>query len=109
MRLDDNITQSQVVTANVNLATIAVNTVDTFSVQLTLSANSGSNAAFKIQGSNDGTNFGDITNMTLAATANGTAILSVPRLDVLYVRGVFTASAGTITAALTWVFRQAVA
>jgi len=106
MRLNNNITQVQTVTTSVNLAAIDLATIDTFSMQLVLSANSSSDASFKLQVSNDGINYVDVAGSTIAAVANGTHMLHIARLDNLHVRGVFTATTGTIVGTLIWVFRQ---
>jgi Flp pilus assembly protein TadG len=58
---------------------------------------------FKLQASNDGTNFTDISGATASVTSSGTALLNVENAGYRFVRADWTYTSGTGNITLTFI------
>lgn len=94
--------QSATVSSTQAFDTLNVGYNDGLSLQLVLTNNSSADISFKLQISNDDSNWVDLPGSTIAITANGSHMIEIEKVYAQYIRAYFTRTGGQIDAALTW-------
>lgn len=92
------VTDSRSITATVNLDSVELYKCSEYSVQLNITNSSSADIEFKVQVSNDNTNFVDLTDSELAITADVIHLLEVVAVSYKFMRVTFTRTSGSFTA-----------
>lgn len=81
--------------ASVNTRSQMIGRCENVAVQVITSNQSSANYAFKLQSSNDNSNWTDISGATATITADGADMINVSAAGYKWIRGVFTRTTGT--------------
>lgn len=89
---------SQVIDSNLNTDALRLRGVSTFCVQINVSVFTSFSTTFKLQASNDKTNWSDIEETFHRIEEVKTFMLNIPEAGYEYMRVVFASASGNITA-----------
>lgn len=106
MSIKKIVTQSASVETSQAYEALNIQDIESLSLQLNLSDNSSADIEFKIQVSNDNTNYVDYPGSVIAITADGNHMVEIENISTNYIRVYFTRTGGSITAEVVYSLKQ---
>lgn len=95
----EQILSSQTISSNTNSSVVNLRLIDNYAVQVNVTAvSSPSGGNVKLQGSNDNSNWSDLSGTSNSISATGTILINRVDDGFKYIRAVFEISSGSYTA-----------